>query len=111
MFSALRSRGESAAPSTRRRFAEADDASASSSAILDTDEQEKVVQSLERQASNAAKTWRVAFGVAASLGSLFFALQNLSTNWGGSYLDDPSLTAASESRRSGSRPPRAAAAL
>jgi len=73
MFSALRSRGESAAPSTRRRFAEADDASASSSAILDTDEQEKVVQSLERQASNAAKTWRVAFGVAASLGSLFFA--------------------------------------
>ena len=73
MFSALRSRGESAAPSTRRRFAEADDASASSSAILDTDEQENVVQSLERQASNAAKTWRVAFGVAASLGSLFFA--------------------------------------
>ena len=67
MFSALRSRGESAAPSTRRRFAE------SSSAILDTDEQENVVQSLERQASNAAKTWRVAFGVAASLGSLFFA--------------------------------------
>lgn len=73
MFSALRSRGESVAPSTRRRFAEADDASASSSAILDTDEQENVVQSLERQASNAAKTWRVAFGVAASLGSLFFA--------------------------------------
>lgn len=68
MFSALRSRGESAAPSTRRRFAEAE-----KTRILDTDEQENVVQSLERQASNAAKTWRVAFGVAASLGSLFFA--------------------------------------
>ena len=73
MFSALRSRGESAAPSTRRRFAEADDASASSSAILDTDEQENVVQSLERQASSAAKTWRGVFGFAASLGALFFA--------------------------------------
>ena len=73
MFAATRARGVSAAPSTRRRFAEADHlASASSAPILDTDEQTKVVQSLERQASNAAKTWRFAFGFAASLGALFF---------------------------------------
>jgi len=74
MFAALRGRGASAEGSTRRRFAETDDASASSSgAILDTDEQENVVASLERQARNAARTWRFAFAVAASLFSLFFA--------------------------------------
>ena len=74
MFAALRGRGASAEGSTRRRFAETDDASASSSgAILDTDEQENVVASLERQARNAARTWRFAFAVVASLFSLFFA--------------------------------------
>jgi hypothetical protein len=74
MFAALRGRGASAEGSTRRRFAETDDASASSSgAILDSDEQENVVASLERQARNAARVWRFAFGVAASLFSLFFA--------------------------------------
>lgn len=69
MFAALRGRGASAEGSTRRRFAETED----SGAMLDIDEQENVVASLERQARNAARVWRFAFGVAASLFSLFFA--------------------------------------
>ena len=69
MFAALRGRGASAEGSTRRRFAETED----SGAMLDIDEQENVVASLERQARNAARVWRFAFGVTASLFSLFFA--------------------------------------
>jgi len=69
MFAALRGRGASAEGSTRRRFAETED----SGAMLDIDEQENVVASLEHQARNAARVWRFAFGVTASLFSLFFA--------------------------------------
>jgi hypothetical protein len=76
MFAALSSRGgTSGTPTRRTRFGQTSVTSdASDGAVfLDTDEQERVVRSLERQASKSAKTWRAVFGITSILFGLFFA--------------------------------------
>lgn len=53
---------------------------------------------IERYLRNRSKL-QIFTNLGSIVGGSIFALQNLTTNWGGNYSDDPSLTDAAQVRR------------
>lgn len=72
MFAALRGRAGSSDTSTRSKFGDRSDDETTSTQILDSSEQETIVQTLETQALRSARTWRTVFGGAAVVTGLVF---------------------------------------